>query len=147
MTYLVACWVQFNYGCALLRGISGGGRWEQPKSRRELLQSRSIKAAAWKRKVISSKTNRLCNNAHKWIHSRCFVWLENVCSPELFLLKKLLFFWEIRISWLLLLWILMFWTAVDISLFYLPASPNTVLLLGMSSQAESGSHQINPELA
>lgn len=65
-------------------GINREGIWEQLKSRRELLQSRSIKAPAWKRKVISSKTNRLCNNARKWIHLSCFVWLENVCSLELF---------------------------------------------------------------
>lgn len=57
MTYLVACWVQFNYGCVLLRGTSGEGIWQLPKGRRELLQSMSIKAPAWKGKVISSKTN------------------------------------------------------------------------------------------
>lgn len=27
LTYLVACWVQFNYGSALLRGINGEGIW------------------------------------------------------------------------------------------------------------------------
>lgn len=57
-----------------------------------------------------------------------------------FFIEKLLFYWEIRISWLLFLWILTFWFTVDssLSLFFLLQAPQksrqTVLVMGMLRQ-------------
>lgn len=49
LTYQVACWVQFNYGSALLRGIKGGDRNGKKHSQ--------IAGDCWYRQKVNKSTS------------------------------------------------------------------------------------------